>query len=154
MIKASRAFIAVLVFCATAAFAVSSSADTTETVHFQDPVNDSVEDGRYFVNEAKAGSAIPLKFSLGGYQGLEIFAAEPHVEDITAACDGMASGAEGSITQLATTVGQGLSYDAGSDTYTYVWKAPSRTETLQNRCWQLILTFTDGREARANFRFF
>lgn len=35
------------------------------------------------MNAAKAGSAIPVKFSLGGYQGMNIFtAASPHTQTI------------------------------------------------------------------------
>jgi hypothetical protein len=156
VIKARRAFIAVLVFCAVAALAVSSSADTTGTVHFQAPVNDSVENGSYFVNEAKAGQAIPLRFSLGdgGVHGLDIFATAPLVEDITGHCDEMATDDPLAITQPLDSVAGGLSYTAGTDTYTFMWKPPARTETLQNRCWQLVMKFVDGREARANFRFF
>jgi hypothetical protein len=33
-------------------------------------------DNRPFINGAKAGSAIPVKFSVGGYRGMDIFAAD------------------------------------------------------------------------------
>jgi len=153
VIKARSAFIAVLIFCAIAAV---SSAHEAGTVHFATPVNDSVESGSYFVNEAKAGQAIPLKFSLGdgGVNGLNIFTTAPLVEDITGSCDGAATGDPLAITQPLDSVAGGLSYTAGTDTYTFMWKPPARTETLQNRCWQLVMKFYDGREARANFTFF
>lgn len=156
MFKARSAFIAVLAFCSVAAVAGVSSAHETQSVHFQTPVNDSVEGGSYFVNEVKGGQAIPLRFSLGdgGVQGLDIFTVAPIVEDITGNCAGMATGDLNAITQPLDAVAGGLSYTAGTDTYTYMWKPPARTETLANRCWQLVMKFYDGREARANFRFF
>jgi hypothetical protein len=44
----------------------------------------------------------------------------------------------------------GLSYDAASDTYTYVWKTSQR---FRNECRQLIVKFDDGTKVNTNFDF-
>src|SRR5262249_5231646 len=71
------------------------------------------------VNTVKAGSGIPVKFSLGGNQGLAIFAAGfPASQQI--ACDSSAP-----ISPIEETVAAGassLSYDPTSNQYIYVWK--------------------------------
>jgi hypothetical protein len=98
------------------------------------------------LNETKGGSAIPVKFSLGGNKGLNIFAADyPKSQVIlcnsTAPVDGIES--------TATPGASALSYDAGSGQYTYVWK----TDKSFLACRQLVLKFTDGTYARADFKF-
>jgi len=71
------------------------------------------------LNSMKAGAAVPVKFSLGGDQGLAIFAAAyPRSQAI--ACDSTAS-VDG-IEQTVAAGGSSLQYDALTDVYTYVWK--------------------------------
>jgi hypothetical protein len=97
-------------------------------------------------NSAKAGSAIPLKFSLGGYQGIAIFAA---------GFPASASFTCGATPPPATAVGDptagngGLTYDVSTDTYTYVWK----TQKAWAHCRELVLEFSDGSAATATFNF-
>ena len=62
------------------------------------------------VNKANAGSAIPVKFSLGGNQGLDIFAAN-YPRFIAGPCDG---GPTDVIEQTVTANQSGLLYDAVS----------------------------------------
>ncbi|MGW5669779.1 PxKF domain-containing protein [Micromonospora sp. NPDC003776] len=99
------------------------------------------------VNSAKAGSAIPVKFSLGGDQGLDIFAAgSPASQQVT--CD---SGAP--VDEIEQTVSPGnatLTYDPATDQYTYVWKT---AKSWAGTCRQLTVTFNDGTQHSANFTF-
>lgn len=98
------------------------------------------------VNTMKAGSAVPVKFSLGGNRGLAIFAAGyPKSQPI--ACD--SGSPTDSIEETATAGGSTLTYDATTDQYKYVWK----TDKAWRGCRQLILQFTDGTTQSALFRF-
>jgi len=98
------------------------------------------------LNSVKAGQAIPVKFSLGSDQGLDIFeAGYPKSEPIVCNSDALVDGIE-------TTVNAGsssLSYSAGNDQYTYVWK----TEKSWTGCHQLVVKLLDGTIQRANFQF-
>ena len=98
------------------------------------------------MNIAKAGSAIPVKFSLGGNRGLAIFAAGyPRV--VTTVC---ATGVP--TEEIKTTVtagGSSLSYDAGTNKYQYTWK----TEKGWTGCRRLELKFVDGSVQFADFKF-
>ena len=99
------------------------------------------------VNVVKAGSAVPVKFSLMGNQGLTIFAAQsPSSKQIS--CDSGAPADE--IEQTVTAGASSLTYDAASDTYTYVWKTD---KAWTNTCRQLSVTLNDGTVHTANFRF-
>lgn len=98
-------------------------------------------------NEVNSGRAIPVKFSLGGYQGLNIFApGYPLSQQIV--CD---TGAPlDDIEETVTAGGSSLSYDAGSDRYNYVWKTE---KAWAGTCRQLVVQFIDGTIRRANFEF-
>lgn len=97
-------------------------------------------------NGMKAGSAVPLKFSLGGNRGLTIFAAgSPSSQSVT--CD--TSVPYDGVEQTVTVGGSSLSYDAASDTYTYVWK----TQKAWTGCRKLTLTFAGGSVQEAVFQF-
>jgi hypothetical protein len=99
------------------------------------------------LNQAKAGSAIPVKFSLGGNQGLAIFAADyPKSEQITCDSTALVDGIE----QTVIAGGSSLSYDPATDQYTYVWKTDKAWATT---CRQLVLKLNDNSVHRANFTF-
>src|SRR6266498_4028747 len=99
------------------------------------------------VNVVNAGRAIPVKFSLSGDKGLNIFAAGfPVSQQIT--CSDGAPVSE--IEQTVTAGGSSLSYDAESDTYTYVWKTEA---PWAGTCRQLIVRLNDGSERVAFFKF-
>ena len=99
------------------------------------------------LNSVKAGQAIPVKVSLGGDQGLNIFAAGyPKSEPITCGSNVLVDGIE----QTVTAGSSSLSYNAGNDQYTYVWKTQ---KSWANTCRQLVLKFIDGTTQRANFQF-
>jgi hypothetical protein len=99
------------------------------------------------LNTAKAGSAIPVKFSLGGDQGLDIFeTGYPRSQLI--ACDSVApvDGIEETISANASS----LLYDAAADQYIYAWKTD---RSWANTCRQLVIKLADGTFHRANFKF-
>ena len=99
------------------------------------------------VNRAKAGQGIPVKFSLGGNQGLDIFAPGfPASQQI--ACDGSAPIDEVDVTVSAG--GSSLSFDATTNVYTYVWKTEA---SWAGTCRSLTVRLTDGTERSAHFRF-
>ena len=99
------------------------------------------------LNEMKAGAAAPVKFSLGGNQGLNIFAAGSP-SSVQVSC---ASGVPISDVEETETAGQSsLSYDAASDRYKYTWKTES---SWKNTCRVLTVTLRDGTVHTANFKF-
>jgi hypothetical protein len=54
------------------------------------------------------------------------------------------------VEQVVTTSSSGLTYDATTDTYTYVWKTD---KAWAGQCRELILRLDDGTEHRAHFQF-
>ncbi|MGH9849841.1 MAG: PxKF domain-containing protein [Blastocatellia bacterium] len=99
------------------------------------------------VNVVNAGRAIPVKFSLSGNKGLNIFAAGYPVSQQIACSDGAPAS---DIEQTVTAGGSSLSYDAASDQYTYVWKTE---KSWAGACRQLIVRLNDGSERVAYFKF-
>ena len=90
---------------------------------------------------------MPLKFSLSGNKGLNIFAANSP-NSVQIGCD---SGA--TILPVEETLNAGsssLSYDATSDRYNYVWKTDS---SWKNTCRQLNVVLNDGSTHSAKFKF-
>lgn len=103
-------------------------------------------DNKPVVNEVKAGSAVPVKFGLGGDFGLSIFAPGSPSSQATPCVGGSP------IDPVEETVLPGsatLSYTAGNGLYIYVWK----TNKLWTGCRTLKLTFVDGTVKTASFRF-
>ena len=99
------------------------------------------------INVVKAGSAVPVKFSLGGNQGLNVLqSGYPASQPI--ACSGTA--ANGEIEQTVTAGNSALHYDAAIDQYTYVWKTD---KAWTGTCRQLILRLADGTDHKALFNF-
>jgi hypothetical protein len=118
-----------------------------ETVPFSFTGFFSPVDNDPLVNKVKAGAGVPVKFSLRGDRGLEIFrsgfpASQPVQCDSFAMLD--------PIEQTVSAGHSGLTYDASVDQYTYVW----RTEkSWAKTCRQLMIRFTDGSFHIANFEF-
>jgi hypothetical protein len=98
------------------------------------------------VNVMKAGRSVPVKFSLNGNQGLEIFASGyPRSRKIT--CD---VSAPGDVVEETVSSGNStLSYDAESDQYLYPWN----TLRSWSGCRVFELKLSDGQEFQAVFRF-
>jgi hypothetical protein len=96
------------------------------------------------VNRVGAGSTVPVKFSLGGDQGLEVLAAgSPTVQPVfcgTTTPSGAATAA----------AGPGLRYDPTTDEYVFAWMtAGSRKGT----CARLDVRLSDGTTHSADFSF-
>jgi hypothetical protein len=104
------------------------------------------------LNRAKAGSAIPVKFSLGGDQGLDIFAESSDGSSFPKSgpilCD--STDPVDAVEQTVSGDSSGLTYDAATGLSTYVWK----TRRDWTGCRQLMVRFDDGKEYTANFKFF
>ena len=99
------------------------------------------------LNVVNAGRAIPVKFSLSGNKGLNIFAASsPYTVSIN--CDGSAP--QNDVAETTTAGSSSLSYDAASDRYIYTWKTEN---SWANTCRQLVVKLNDGSEHRSNFKF-
>jgi uncharacterized delta-60 repeat protein len=97
-------------------------------------------------NVVKAGRAVPVKFSLNGYQGLDILAAgSPASQQI--ACE--AGARLDVLEETLTATRSSLTYDAVMDQYIYVWKTE---KAWANTCRQLVVTLTDGTSHVANFQ--
>jgi hypothetical protein len=117
---------------------------------FFSPIDNLDKDGHYVLNSVKAGSSVPVKFSLKGNQGLNIFATATdgtkYPKSSVIACDPTA---EVDAIESTVTAGQStLQYDASLDQYTYVWK----TEKTWTGCRQLEVKLTDGTSHRASFK--
>ncbi|WP_307371397.1 PxKF domain-containing protein [Microbacterium sp. W4I4] len=99
------------------------------------------------VNTVKAGSAVPIKFTLNGDQGLDVLAAgSPSVR--FGSCS--ASAAVDAIEQTVTASASGLKYDADADQYVYVWKTD---KSWAGDCATFSLQLSDGTTHTALFSF-
>ena len=98
------------------------------------------------VNLVKAGSAVPVKFALGGDFGMDIFATG-YPASASRPCAG---GLTDALEETATPGSATLTYDPGSGRYHYNWKTD---KAWAGTCRTLVLRFVDGSEATAEFRF-
>ncbi len=103
-------------------------------------------DNQPMVNVVSAGSAVPVRFSLNGNKGLAIMAAG-YPASQAMACNG---GVQEVIEETVTAGASSLSYDATTDTYTYVWKTD---RAWRGTCRQLSVKLNDGTTHTANFQF-
>jgi hypothetical protein len=101
-------------------------------------------DNQPTVNKTKAGSAIPVKFSLHGNFGLNILeTGYPKAYEATVV--------GGTVTDIEETVTAGnssLNYDATADQYIYVWKTDKSWAGL---AIELVVRLKDGTEHKATF---
>jgi hypothetical protein len=88
-----------------------------------------------------------VKFGLSGDQGLDVFAAG-YPASAAARCD--STNPVDAIEQTVTANASGLTYDADTGRYSYVWKTSSG---WAGGCRQLAVKLTDGTVHRANFKF-
>jgi Tol biopolymer transport system component len=97
------------------------------------------------INDANAGSAVPIKFGLSGFRSFNLFAPGYPATQAMTSCGGALTGP-----LVPTQLGpDGFTYDPLLDQYKYVWK----TDGSWRGCRQLIVRLKDGTEKRANFRF-
>jgi len=134
---------------ATDAYENSSSGSFTITVNYAFDGFFKPIDMDGIVNVVKAGSAVPIKFSLGGDMGLDIFA-EGYPKSFRVA--GFEVGSEfDNIEEIITTGNSGLSYNPVTGQYIYVWQTD---KSWEGYCRQLSIVFADGTEAPlVNFKF-
>jgi hypothetical protein len=99
--------------------------------------------------KAKQALAVPVKFSLGGNQGVNIFAAGYPTSQPVSCSSGAAVD---EIEQTVTASTSNLAYDAATDTYTYTytWKTE---KNWAGTCRQLIVRLQDGTDHTATFQF-
>ena len=116
------------------------------TSEFASPVNGKDADGNSISNRMKAGGAVPVKFSLGGNRGLDIFA-DGYPQSGSVSCE---NAEVDDVEETLTTGNSGLRYDEASDQYSYVWKTD---KAWAGSCRQLVLKLADGTYHRANFEF-
>jgi len=93
-----------------------------------------------------AGRTLPLKFSLGGNRGLEIFQSASPSSGQVACGNAHADEHEPTVTAGAS----GLKYDAANDQYTYTWKTDKK---WAGTCRELVLDFVDGSRQTLTFTF-
>jgi Tol biopolymer transport system component len=99
------------------------------------------------LNIAKAGRAIPVRFSLGGDRGLNIFAAgSPSSQRVT--CN--AAPRYSLVSETSTAKTSSLTYDAPTGRYRYLWATDVR---WAGSCRELTLALKDGSTHRATFAF-
>jgi hypothetical protein len=113
--------------------------DVPPTFSFRSPI-----DAPPTMNVAKPGSAIPVRFTLGGDFGPEPFEEPPASRPVP--CEGGQS--SDPLEETASARASDLTYDPATATYTYVWK----TLKAWSGCRELVLTF-DGHTQVAEFIF-
>jgi hypothetical protein len=98
------------------------------------------------MNGVKAGSSVPIKFSLGGNRGLNILApGSPSSKQL--ACVG---GTDLSTDTPTSTAGSSsLSYSSSTGVYTYVWKTE---KNWSGQCRRLTVTLNDGTTHPVDFK--
>ena len=114
---------------------------------FFQPVDNKDAQGKWIYNSVKAGQGVPMKFSLSGDQGLNIFAAQ-FPKSVTVPCNSNAT-----LDTVETTVTAGnssLSYDGSIDQYNYVWKTD---KSWAGTCRQFEMKLVDGTSHYAFFSF-
>ena len=97
------------------------------------------------LNSVNAGKAIPIKFSLSGDKGLNIFAVgNPYTVSLN--CNSSDPGVD--VIETVNAGGSSLSFGGGQ--YIYTWKTEN---TWAGTCRQLVVTLNDGTVHVANFKF-
>jgi hypothetical protein len=97
-------------------------------------------------NVVKAGRGVPVRFSLGGFQGLGIFTpGHPRSEPV--ACD---PSQEDPIEETVPAPVSVLLYNPRGDRYTFVWRTNA---AWADTCRRLVFELDDGTTHTANFRF-
>jgi hypothetical protein len=101
------------------------------------------------VNTVQAGSGVPVKFSLSGYQGLAIFSIGwPKLVPVS--CATLSLETTDPIETTTTAGNSSLNYDIASDQYIYVWKTQ---KPWAGTCGRLDVQLVDGTTHSAWFKF-
>ena len=99
------------------------------------------------VNILNAGQAVPLKFSLDGYHGLNVLAAGYPISG-PIPCEANEPGS--TVEETVNAGGSSFSYNATTDQYSYVWKT---NKAWKGTCRMFVLKLDDGTDHLAKFRF-
>ena len=99
-------------------------------------------------NTVKAGSAIPVKFSLGGAQGLDVLNAGSPTASETA-CPSTSTSLD-AVEETVAASQSGLTYDASADQYIYVWKT---NKAWAGKCYRFDLGLNDQSSRTFNVEF-
>ena len=98
------------------------------------------------VNTVKAGKVVPMKFSLGGNRGTQVFASGyPRTTPVPCQTRPRTDEIEQTLSTSAST----LSYRSG--VYTYAWRS-QKAWASKYVCRKVVLRFKDGQERTALFR--
>lgn len=98
-------------------------------------------------NIVNSGQSVPVKFSLGGFKGMDIFAAANPMYEMVACSTGVL---DNSVAPALNPGGSSLSYDPTTDQYNFVWKTQ---KAWKGTCMQLVILLNDGTTHRLNFNF-
>lgn len=109
---------------------------------FLAPVEDAT-----IVNVMKAGAAVPAKFTLNGYVGLDVFMPGSPMSR-TLKCDSYSP--TDAIEETVAAGASGLSYDTATGNYVYVWKTE---KAWAGTCREFMITLRDGQAITARFKF-
>jgi len=99
------------------------------------------------LNQLPAGASVPVKFGLGRDYGLNIFAAGFPTSKQIICPNGLPPDV---VEETSTATKSGLTYDATSGLYTYVWKTD---RAWNGTCRELNLKLADGSDHRVQFQF-
>jgi hypothetical protein len=105
------------------------------------------------VNVINAGSAVPVKFSLNGNQGMDIFATGYPKYTAGYTCGTAYNENEIATWETVTAGGSSLNYDATTGQYNYVWKTDKTWGNASSSCRQLWVMFKDGTLKKLDFKF-
>jgi hypothetical protein len=96
------------------------------------------------LDTARAGSSVPVKFSLAGYQGMDVLDGTPTVQRWD--CTTLAPiGAP-----FAAAASEPFAYDPLTDTYKFVWKTQ---KGWGGTCATLTVALDDGQAHQVDIRF-
>jgi hypothetical protein len=98
-------------------------------------------------NKVKAGSSVPVRFSLVGPQGLDVLRGAPVATKVTCP-SGMKVDALEETASASTPAG--LKYDSRTGLYTYTWKTAA---SLAGTCQKLTVNLADGTSQTTLFTF-
>jgi probable HAF family extracellular repeat protein len=98
------------------------------------------------VNEVKVGKAVPVRFSLGGDYGLDVFEVG-YPQARTVPCDTTAAAHR--VEETVNAKSSGLIFDLVTQRYTYLWKTE---RSWVGSCRELVLRLDDGQERLVRLR--
>jgi subtilisin family serine protease len=126
-------------------FAAPDAAQTFNVAYPFSGFFQPIDNGK--LNASQAGSAVPVKFTLGGDRGLAIFAAG-YPKSSPMSC--LTSQPTDPLEETATPGESGLSYSSGAERYHYVWKTE---KAWAGTCRQLSVKLVDNTVHTATFQF-